>query len=281
VTISTEPAAGGERPYMIRGGPRGRERLRVLARAMRPTTHSLLDRLELAEGASCVDIGCGGGDVALELAARVGETGRVVGVDFDEEKFALAREEATAAGRAVEYRRCDVTTEDPGTGFDLVYVRFLLTHLHDPAAACDRLRRCGRPGGAVAVEDIDVRGSVCEPDSPAYRRYIEIYAATARARGGDPCIGPRLPALLRAAGFEQVRVYSAQPIGASPEGPEGDAKLVSPLTLESIADAAIAAGVADAEELDRVTDELHRLAGDPDTVMSIPRIVQVAARRPL
>ena len=280
MTVSPDRVAGAERRYMIRGGLAGRERLRVLARAMRPTTLALLDRIELVDGARCVDVGCGGGDVALELAGRVGESGHVVGVDVDEEKLALAREEAARAGRAVEYRRCDVTVDELGRDFDLAYARFLLTHLSDPAAACDRLRRAVRPGGAVVVEDIDFRGSVCHPDSAAYRRYVEIYAATARVRGGDACIGPRLPALLRAAGFEQIRVWAVQPIGYSPEGGEGDAKLVSPLTLENIADAAIGAGVADAEEIDRVTAELYRLARDPATVMGIPRIVQVAARRP-
>jgi hypothetical protein len=57
-------------------------------------------------------------------------------------------------------------------------------------------------------------------------------------------------------------------------------KLGCALTLENIADAAIAAGVAQREELDRVTGELYRLAGDAVTLLSFPRMVQVWARRP-
>jgi ubiquinone/menaquinone biosynthesis C-methylase UbiE len=271
--------AGGS-PYIIRGGLSGRERLRVISRVMQPTTQALLDRVGVPEGAQCLDAGCGGGDVALELAARAGAAGRVVGIDFDEEKLATARTEAAAAGSSVEYRRADVTTDDLGAGFDVVYTRFLLTHLRDPAGACDRLRRALRPGGAVAVEDIDYSGSFSHPDSPAYRRYCEVYVATARARGVDPHIGPRLPALLRDAGFEQVRVSVVQPVGVAPDGSEGDAKLGCALTLENIADAAVAAGVAQREELDRVTDELYRLAADAVTLLSFPRMVQAWARRP-
>jgi SAM-dependent methyltransferase len=270
----------GRSSYIIRGGLSGRERLRVISRVLRPTTLALLDRVGVPEGARCLDAGCGGGDVTLELAGRAGSTGRVVGVDFDNEKLAMARTEAGAAGRNVEYRRADVTTEDPGAGFDLVYTRFLLTHLRDPAGACDRLRRALRPGGAVIVEDIDLSGSFCHPDCPAYRRYCEVYVATARARGVDPNIGPRLPELLRGAGFEHVGVSAVQPVGAVSEGLEGDVKLACALTLENIAEAAVAAGVAEREELDRAIDELYRFAADAVTLMSFPRIVQAWARRP-
>jgi SAM-dependent methyltransferase len=269
-----------EPPYIIRGGLAGRERLRVLSRGMRPVTGALLDRVGVAAGAHCLDVGCGGGDVATELAARVGPGGRVVGVDVDEEKLELARAEAAAFADRLEYRRADVTAEDLPAAFDLVYARFLLTHLQDPAAACARMYRALRPGGAVAVEDIDYRACVCHPESAAYRRYCEVYEETARRRGCDPYIGVRLPELLGAAGFEDVRVTAAQPLGVAPDGVEGDMKLACALTLENIADAAIAEGVADREELDRATAELYRLAADPATLMSYPRIVQAWARRP-
>ena len=76
--------------YVIRGGLEGRERLRVLARVMSPTTSSLLDRIGIAPDSRCLDLGCGGGDVTVSLAARV-PRGVVVGVDFDDAKIDLAR----------------------------------------------------------------------------------------------------------------------------------------------------------------------------------------------
>ena len=42
--------------YIIRGGLAGRERLRVLARAMHPTTAALFDRIGIAPGMSCLDV---------------------------------------------------------------------------------------------------------------------------------------------------------------------------------------------------------------------------------
>ena len=158
-------------------------------------------------------------------------------------------------------------------------MRFLLTHLVDPAAACRRIAAALRPGGTAIVEDVDFRGSFCHPDSPAYRRSCDIYVATALARGGDPSIGPRLPELLRAAASRRSG-RGPRSRWASRRRAEGAVKRVSPLTLENIADAAVAEGVAARSELTALTEELHRLAADPHTLMSAPRIVQVAARRP-
>ena len=80
--------------YVIRGGVEGRERLRILARVMRPTTLRLFDRVGIDMGMVCLDLGCGGGDVTLDLAGLVGPGGKVVGWDIDETKLGLAQREA-------------------------------------------------------------------------------------------------------------------------------------------------------------------------------------------
>ena len=100
------PDAEELRSYFIRGGEQGRSRLAVISRVLAPSTQALLDRFEPLAGQLAIDAGCGGGDVSFELAQRVGPAGRVVGFDLDEDKLALAREEATRRGLAnVEFRR--------------------------------------------------------------------------------------------------------------------------------------------------------------------------------
>ena len=46
--------------YIIRGGIKGRERLRIIFRILQATTISLFDRLKICSGAICLDAGCGG-----------------------------------------------------------------------------------------------------------------------------------------------------------------------------------------------------------------------------
>lgn len=257
--------------YIIRGGVAGRERLRLLGRVMRPTTLGLFQRVGLRPGLQCLDVGCGGGDVTIDLAGIVGAEGTVLGVDLDETKLTLARDEAAAQQCAnVEFRRWDVEAGDLAQEFDLVYARFLLTHLRDPLGALGKLQQALRPGGSVVVEDIDFTGHFCWPDSRAFHRYVELYTQAAQRAEGNPNIGPHLPGMLLDLGFEKVQMNVVQPAGL-----EGEVKLVSPLTMENIADTVLEAGLASQGEVDQVITELYDFARNPRTVMSLPRIVQV------
>ena len=257
--------------YLIRGGLEGRERLRVLGRVMRPTTLPLLERAGVTAGMRCLDVGCGGGDVTFDLASLVGLTGVAVGIDVDATKIDLARADAEQVGVTnVEFRVGDLTDGVGVEEYDAIYVRFVLTHLPDPAGAVEVMRRALRPGGRLIVEDIDFRGSFCEPEHAGFERYEEIYVESARRNGGDPWIGLRVPAMLVAAGLERV-----QPNVVQPADLEGESKLMPALTLENIKAIAIRHGVADSEEIDSLVDELYALARDPRTYMSNPRIVQV------
>lgn len=262
--------------YAIRGGVEGRRRLKILSRILHPSTTALFDRLEIGDGMTCLDVGCGSGDVTMELAPRVGPRGRAVGVNIDETKLDLARQESADQGiDNVEFRSLDIRTQDAGPGFDVVYSRFLLTHLDDPAGTVAAFHRQVRPGGLGIVVDTDFSGNFTYPASPASHRYFELYDAVVRRRGGDPDIGPRLPILLADSGFEDVDLTVVQPIGT-----RGEVKLLNPLTMENIADAVIQDGLASHEEIGSVIRELYEFAENPRTVAGLPRIVQAWGRRP-
>jgi SAM-dependent methyltransferase len=262
--------------YIIRGGVAGRERLRVLSRVMAPMTARLLERVGVLPGQQCVDVGCGGGDVTLALARMVGPHGRVVGVDIDDVKLDLARREAADAGIAnAEYRHAGIDELSADGAYDVAYARFLLSHLSDPAAGLRRLAGAVRPGGVVAVQDIDYVGAFCHPASRAYDAAWELYPRVAAHNGGDAWLGRRLPGLFADAGFDSIGVNIEQPAGF-----DSDVKLLTALTFESIADTAVAAGLANAGELDELMHELHSFAARPDTILTLPRMVQVWGRVP-
>jgi SAM-dependent methyltransferase len=256
--------------YIIRGGVAGRERLRALARVMRPTTLSMFDVVGIKPGMACLDVGCGGGDVAFELARLVGPDGRVVGWDIDETKLQLARRESKEREQDnVEFRCIDIGESDGTAEFDVIYARFLLTHLPHPAGALSRTVRLARPGAIVMLEDIDCTGCFCHPDCAAFWRFIELYTQTAQRRGGDPNIGPRLPGLLLDAGVEKVRMNVVQPAGL-----DAEVKLIAPLTMENIVESVLAEALASQAEIDGIIDELYAFSRDPRTVASLPRVVQ-------
>ena len=257
--------------YIIRGGIEGRERLRILARVMQPATHALLHRAGLRAGMSCLEAGCGGGDLAFDLARMVGPQGRVVATDIDERKIEMAHGEARDQLLSnIEFLLADIYNSGPASVFDFAHARFLLTHLTDPARALNNLRKALRPGGIIAVEDIDFRGHFCHPDCAAFWRYVELYTMAVQRSGADPNIGPRLPALLADAGFEDIQMNVVQPAGIT-----GEVKLIAPLTMENIADTVLAQGLASENEISRLVAKLYEFAGTPGTVLSIPRVVEV------
>ena len=261
--------------YIIRGGVEGRERLRMLSRIMRSATQSLLHRAGIRPGMACLDIGCGGGDVSLDLARLVGPSGRVVGIDIDEVKIEIARSEASAQEIGnIEFRLGNIGETEPEPEFDFAHARFLLSHLPNPNAALARIRRALRPGGILVVADTDFRGYFCDPDCPALWRYIELYTKTVKRRGGDANIGPRLPRLLAENDFENVQMSVMQPAGT-----EGEVKLLNALTMENIADAVLAEGLASRAEINQMITGLREFARTPGTLASGPRVVEAWAYR--
>jgi ubiquinone/menaquinone biosynthesis C-methylase UbiE len=264
----------GTERYVIRGGTEGRERLRLLSEVMGPSTRALLADVRIPAGSVCLDVGCGGGDVTFELARLTGPTGRAVGVDLDETKLDIARREGDQQGLSnITFEARDVAEWEPGELFDVVFARFLLTHLANPGGLVSAMRRHIRPGGVIVVEDIDFRGHFAEPDCPALDRFVEFYTKSVQTRGADSNIGPRLPRLLREAGFEDVQMKLVHPAAL-----EGGIKLLTCVTLESIAEAVLDDGLATEEQLRQTIEELRAFARDPHTVLGGPRIFQAWGR---
>jgi len=261
--------------YVIRGGVEGRERLRLMSRVLHESTTRLFDRLGISGDIRCLDAGCGGGDVTIELARRLGPRGTVLGIDMDATKIDLARREATASALTnVDFAVVNVTEAQFEQTFDLVYTRFLLTHLQNPENLVRQFSRWLRPAGRVVVEDVDFTGYFVYPDSAAFRRYHELYCAAVRRNGADPDIGQRLPWLLKEAQFTDIGVSIAQPVGL-----EGEVKLITPLTMENIAETVVNLGLTSRDEVATVVRELYEFAASPNTLAGTPRIVQAWGRK--
>lgn len=261
--------------YPIKGGEVGRARLAVLAQALAPTTERHLDRAGLLTGLTVVDVGCGGGDVTFALARRVGHKGQIIGIDLDEEKLGWARAEARAQGlEHVRFETANVIQPWPVTGVDLIYARFILTHLREPEAMLARALAALKPGGRILIEDIDFPGHFASPECPAVDRYVELYMKLSRHRGGDPLIGRRLGLLLETAGYTAVETALIQPFSR-----QDGAKDIALLTFEAIAEGLVAEKLASTSEIAGIARELKDFAARADTIISMPRIFQAWGRK--
>jgi ubiquinone/menaquinone biosynthesis C-methylase UbiE len=261
--------------YVIRGGREGFDRLRVLAAARRASTLELFELAGVRPGMRCVDLGCGSGDVTLDMAALAGPHGSAAGIDADRAKLELARQAARERGLAnVVFEAADVGHWAGPGEYDFVYCRFLLQHLARPVDLLRRMWGAVRPGGVLAVEDADLEGLFCDPDNAGFSFYQRMYAEVLARNGGDPGCARRLARYFREAGIPVPQVRLLQGVNAS-----GDAKVMPLLTLEAIADSIVGSGLATAGEVAAAIGELRAFTGDPGTVISDPRIFQVWARR--
>jgi SAM-dependent methyltransferase len=118
-------------------------------RVLAPVTAVALDRAGAMPGEIVLDIGCGAGTTSAELARRVGDAGRVIGLDVSAPLVAAASARFGGLGN-LEFRRDDAATAAPGApGADLAFSKFGVMFFGDPEAAFANLRRALKPGGRL------------------------------------------------------------------------------------------------------------------------------------
>jgi 2-polyprenyl-3-methyl-5-hydroxy-6-metoxy-1,4-benzoquinol methylase len=158
----------------------------------------------LRPGLDVLDVGCGPGTITVDLARRVAP-GRVLGLDVSADPLDEARALAAREGVAVEFAVGDTYSLDlPDASFDVVHAHQVLQHLTDPVAALREMARVCRPGGLVAVRDVDYGSMAWFPLEEGLDRWLSVFSGIVRRNGGEPHAGRRLLAWAHAAGLRDA-----------------------------------------------------------------------------
>lgn len=222
---------------------------------------------ELREGMRVLDVGCGPGSITLDLAARAGSAGQVIGIEVVEEPLEAARAAAAARGDTrTDFRLGDVYALDFADGeFDVVHAHQVLQHLADPVAALRETRRVTKPGGLVAVRDVDYGTCVWTPQLPALDHWLAVYDRVARSNDGEPNAGRLLKSWSRAAGLEDARLTASAWIFATADEREWwGSTWAERATLSRFAEDAKARGIASSGDLRRIADAWSAWSQDDD-----------------
>jgi len=118
------------------------------------THHSaqVFPKLAVNEGDRVVDVGCGFGDTAIELARRVGPTGSVLAIDCCDAFLEYGRRDATTAAVGnVEFIEADVQTYPFRPEFDFCFSRFGTQFFENPVIALRNMRTSLKPGGIMTM----------------------------------------------------------------------------------------------------------------------------------
>ncbi len=258
-------AAAGQH-YTFGDGEVAAQRLRHLAEAYADSSAALLRRVGAVVGGA-IDVGCGPG-YTTELLAGMLRPAWTVGLDRSARLVAEARARLPAL-RFVEH---DVTVEPfPAPPAGVVYARFLLTHLPDPAAAVRTWAGALAPGGRLVLEETAALTS----EYPAIQRYYDLVEQLQAHYGQRFRIGMELGALARAAGLEVVEEGTA--VLAIPAERMA---LLHALNLRSWGADPFARERFDAAELARLSTTLERIASGEEPATSVrSEMGQLVARR--
>jgi SAM-dependent methyltransferase len=199
----------------------------------------------LRAGQAVLDVGCGAGEVCVELHGIVGPTGRVTGVDLSSAMIEAARATTAKAGLSIELQVASAyQLPFPDGSFDVVRAERVFQHLDAPEAALREMMRVTRRGGQILVVDPDHGQASLALDDPAHRRVFEVLRRTMLSMIVNPHSGVRLRPMMFRAGLLEVR-QRLQPLEI-PHAAFGRAFFLDRLLEKAVADGAITAAEGDA-----------------------------------
>lgn len=161
------------------------------------------DLLALCEGDAALDVGCGTGGDVVALAARVGPSGRTVGLDFSATMIAEAQRRAADERVTAEFVQGDAHHLDfSNSSFDGCRAERLLQHARDPRAVLAEMVRVAKPGGRVVVWESDLEMLVFDAPDRAVSRAMQRYICDGFRNGA---IGHQLSRMFHEAGLTDVQ----------------------------------------------------------------------------
>ena len=151
-----------------------------------------VDLARVAPGDNVLDVASGTGDLAIELAARVGAGGSVIGSDFSEQMLDRARVKAPQ----LEWQQANALALPYEEGrFDAVTVGFGARNFSDLDAGLAEMVRVTRPGGRVVV--LEITTPTRPPLSTFFRLWFDRLVPLIGRFAGDPEAYSYLPSSVR------------------------------------------------------------------------------------
>jgi precorrin-6B methylase 2 len=131
-------------------------------RSRRDEVSRLVELLSLREGMTVADIGAGTGWLTVEVARRVGQSGRAYSTEISVDRLADIRRAAAEAGlsNVIVQEAGERATGLPIECCDAIFMRRVYHHLTAPAAILTSIHDALKPGGRLVIVDFRPDGLV-------------------------------------------------------------------------------------------------------------------------
>ena len=186
--------------------------------------HEMVNQLQVKATANALDVCCGTGDLAIELAKRI-PNGRITGIDFNHKMLKLAFEKTKMIGNLVLVQGDAMHLPFDDNTFDIVTIGFGLRNVPDADQALSEIYRVLKPGGQFASLEMS------QPTNPmvkfGWKAYFNIFPVMASIAGGNYrdyqylkktsqqfVSAHQLARMMKAAGFKEVH-YQPLNFGAA------------------------------------------------------------------
>jgi 2-polyprenyl-3-methyl-5-hydroxy-6-metoxy-1,4-benzoquinol methylase len=204
--------------YALGHSQRELHRLSRQAQAYEPFTRQLFLQAGIAPGMRVLDVGCGGGDVALLVADLVGPGGEVVGIDrvSSAVQWAISRAQFRSMSniRFLEGDPTEMSFDEP---FDAVVGRLILMYYPDPVDALRKLQRHLCPAGLTVFQEFDIANCRSLPPAPTFDRAVALIRQTLLATGARVQLGLELHQVYLDAGLPSPTMRMDSLVGGGPE----------------------------------------------------------------
>jgi len=162
-----------------------------------------LKALALNTGEYVVDVGCGTGFLISEMAAMVGETGSLTGVDFSQDMLDVAIQRCESLPQVTLRQGSAVDLPLGDASFDAATCTQTLLYVPDVDQSIAELARVLKVGGRLAVVETDWNGAIVNSSGPAMTQTI---FQSFQKPIPNPNLPTKLSPMLRKHGFGAINI---------------------------------------------------------------------------
>jgi ubiquinone/menaquinone biosynthesis C-methylase UbiE len=247
------------------------KRLDLLNAVYNPWSKNFLADVLEKTGGKILEVGCGQGSMSQWLAEH-DNVDSVLGLDID--KLALK----TAAEKNIPKTEFELFSvydlNQLHDQFDIIYQRFVLIHLTNPAAALKAIYNQLKPGGIFVCDTGIHSHCFSDPKTDSYDNFIKLVLQMFASQGKDADLGKTIASTASKIGFIKEHIQLQQPLLR-----RKTEKNLMYLSLKNAQPLFEQEGLATADELNSLNQCMLKDIENEDSIWAAPTLCQFVFRK--
>lgn len=201
--------------YTLKVGEDGKERLTLLNEACNPLSLKFFNETVDLKNKNILEIGCGIGILAIEMAKLASPLGKVLATDISAEQLKVARVNAQYADiKNIKFLKISAyDINQLNERFDIIYLRLVLTHLPNVLELLQKIIMLMDDKSILICEESEnIDAMFCEPYTDIFEKWKKCVQIQADSSKGNFTIGSHLPSFFSRNGLTIVKTNVVQPV---------------------------------------------------------------------